>query len=211
MLGSTSEGCGGEVRVARSVARGEVMTDAQEESRSDIELLAKLIKERNANEVAITNIIKRPAQLGHLGEYIASKIFSIELEESAVHVGSDGVFTKDPLVGKSVNIKMYGKREGILDIGEEYVPDYYLVLAGPKATQSTSKGATRPWVIKEVFLFDGPALVGRLRKRGVKIGIAISVVLAEWESARIYPSSEDSPLKIDENQERLLMLYGQDR
>ena len=115
------------------------------------------------------------------------------------------------LAGKSVNIKMYGKREGLLDIGEEYVPDYYLVLAGPKATQLTSKGATRPWVIEEVFLFDGPALVGRLRARGVKLGVATSVVLAEWEATRIYPTSEDSPLKIDENQERLLMLFGEDR
>lgn len=201
----------GEVRVALGVAKGEAMTGAQEESRSDLELLAELIKERNANEVSITNIIKRPAQIAHLGEYIASRVFSIELEESAVHAGSDGVFTKDPLVGKSVNIKMYGKREGILDIREEYVPDYYLVLAGPKATQLTSKGATRPWVIEEVFLFDGPALVGRLRERGVKLGVATSVVLAEWEAARIYPPSGDPPLKIDENEERLLMLYGKDQ
>lgn len=56
-----------EVRVALGVGKGEAMTDAQEESRSDLELLAKLIKERNANEVGITNIIKRPAQIGHLG------------------------------------------------------------------------------------------------------------------------------------------------
>ena len=187
------------------------MTDSDARSVTDIELLADLIRVRNANEVAITRIIGRPAQIGHLGEYIASKVFGIKLEESAVHAGSDGVFINGPLVGKSVNIKMYGKREGFLDIREEYVPDYYLVLTGPKATQLSSKGATRPRIIEEVFLFDATALVRLLKERGVKLGVATSVVSAEWETARIYPPSEDAPLKIDESQERLLKLFGEDR
>jgi len=187
------------------------MTGHATRSVTDIELLADLIRVRNANEVAITRIIGRPAQIGHVGEYIASKVFDIKLEESAVHAGSDGVFTDGPLVGKSVNIKMYGKREGMLDIREKYVPDYYLVLTGVKSAQLTSKGATRPWVIEEVYLFDAPALVSRLRKKGVKLGEATSVVSAEWVAARIYPPAENAPLKIDGSQERLLKLFGEDR
>ena len=183
------------------------MTDYQEVRHTDIEQLAELIRVRNANEVAISRIIGRPAQIGHIGEYIASKIFGIELEDSAVHPGSDGRFIDGPLAGKSVNIKMYGKREGLLDIREKYVPDYYLVLSGPKSALLTSKGATRPWVIEEVFLFDAPALVERLRQRGVKIGVATSVVSAEWEAVRIYPPSRDVPLQITEDQERMLKLF----
>ncbi len=183
------------------------MTGSQGNPYSDIEHLADLVRVRNANEVAISRIIGRPAQVGHVGEYVASTIFGINLEDSAVHPGSDGVFTDGPFAGKSVNIKMYGKREGLLDIREEYVPDYYLVLTGPKAAPGTSKGTTRPWVIEEVFLFDAPALVKRLRQRGVKVGVATSVRSAEWEAARIYPPSRDVPLQITEDQERMLKLF----
>ncbi len=183
------------------------MTDSQGVRHTDIEQLAELVRARNANEVAISRVIGRPAQIGHIGEYIASKIFGIKLEESAVHPGSDGRFIDGPLAGNSVNIKMYGKREGLLDIREKYVPDYYLVLSGPKSALLTSKGATRPWVIEEVFLFDAPALVERLRQRGVKLGVATSVVSAEWEAARIYPSLETAPLNITEDQERVLKLF----
>ncbi len=80
------------------------MTDYQGVRHTDIEQLAELVRARNANEVAISRIIGRPAQIGHIGEYIASKIFGIELEDSAVHPGSDGRFIDGPLAGKSVNI-----------------------------------------------------------------------------------------------------------
>ena len=110
----------------------------------DMEDLAHLLIARNANEIGITRIIGRPAQLGHIGEFIASRIFDIELEESAVHPGSDGRFRSGPLAGKSVNIKMYGKREGVLDTCPEYLPDYYLVLTGHKSTAMSSKGDSGP-------------------------------------------------------------------
>ena len=52
---------------------------------SDLQSLAALIRARNAIEIPITQIIGRPSQLGHIGEFIASRIFDIALEESAVH------------------------------------------------------------------------------------------------------------------------------
>lgn len=90
---------------------------------------------------------------------------------------------------------MYGKREGLLDIHPEYVPGYYLVLTGPKSTATSAEGAARPWAINEVLLFEAEPLIDRLRGRGVKFGAATSVRVAEWESARIYPGSPDSPLE----------------
>ena len=98
---------------------------------ADLQRLADLICERNANEVAITGIVGRPAQLGHIGEYIASRIFDIELKQDATHRGSDGHFRSGQLAGKSVDVKFYAKREGVLDIKRKHLPDYYLVLAGP--------------------------------------------------------------------------------
>ena len=168
--------------------------------------LASLLAERNAVDAKIAAIIGRPAQAGHLGEYIGSEILGIQLEASAVQAGFDGRFRDGPLAGKTVNIKLYGKREGVLDICEEHVPDFYLVLAGPKSSALTSKGSTRPLVIKEVFLFDAPALIARVRKRGVKLGDATSVISDEWETARIFPPSSKAPLALSDQQVGLLRL-----
>ena len=93
-------------------------------------------------------------------EWIAQEIFRVTLEENAVQKGFDGRFADGPLVGKTVNVKWYGKREGLLDINPDSVPDYYLVMTGPKAVARTSRGQTRPLVITEVFLFDGPGAGG---------------------------------------------------
>ena len=173
----------------------------------DLQRLAGLLRARNANEVAITQVIGRPAQLGHVGEYIAGRIFDVVLEQSAVHAGSDGRFRAGSLAGKSVNIKMYGKREGLLDVRLEYVPDYYLVLTGPKSKAMNSNDATRPWGIDEVILFEAESLIDRLRDRDVKIGVATSVREEEWESARIYPVSSNSPLEISQNQQDGIRLF----
>ncbi len=174
----------------------------------ELRRLAGLIRTRNANEVAITEVIGRPALIGHVGEYIAGRIFDIALEPSAVNPGSDGRFRSGPLTGKSVNIKMYGKRERLLDIRPEYVPDFYLVLTGPRTTTATSRGTTRPWGIEEVFLFEAGPLIDRLRARGVKLGVATSVTEREWISARIWPVSSGSPLEISRAQADDLRLFA---
>ena len=88
-----------------------------------------------------------------------------------------------------MNVKWCGKREGLLNINPEGVPDYYLVMTWPKARAMTSRGQTLPWVITEVFLFDAPALVERLRRLGVRLGVATSVRQHEWEAARVYPAA----------------------
>ncbi len=172
-----------------------------------LERLSDLIRQRNENEVEITRIIGRPAQIGHVGEYLASAIFNIVLEESATTAGYDGRFLEGPFAGETVNVKMYSKRESILDINPDHVPDFFLVFTGPTAPAESSRGKIRPWIVKEVFLFCAPPLVERLRKRGVKIGIATSVQQAEWEAARIYPSDQKAPLYITPEQERMLGLF----
>jgi len=177
------------------------------EAASVLEQLAALIEQRNEIDARIGAIIGRPAMPGHIGEFVASHVFGIALETSATTAGHDGRFAAGPLAGKTVNVKAYGKRENMLDINLCHVPDYYLVLTGPKATSATSKGRTRPWVISEVFLFDASALIELLRSRQTKIGIATSVPSAEWEKARIFPVSPDAPLKLPEEPVRLLRLF----
>ena len=55
----------------------------------ELEELAKLLSKRNKVDSRISDIIMRPAITGHIGEYIASKLFDIKLEKSA---------TVDPLM-----------------------------------------------------------------------------------------------------------------
>jgi hypothetical protein len=106
--------------------------------------LARLIKIKNEVERGITQIIGRPAFIGHTGEYIASKIFDIKLETSAVAKGLDGYFNSGTLRGHSVNIKFYTFNEGLLDITPGYLPDYYLVLTGEVRPAGSSKGVAKP-------------------------------------------------------------------
>ena len=109
----------------------------------DLARLAALIQQRNAIDQEIAQLIGRPALIGHVGEYIASRLFGIDLMASASHKGIDGYFGDGPLAGRSVNIKWYAKLEGMLDITPAALPDTYLVLAGPPDSALSSRGATR--------------------------------------------------------------------
>ena len=175
--------------------------------RDELQRLASLIKERNAVENAIAGVIGRPAHAGHVGEFVASRIFDIELPESAVNKGSDGYFRSGPLAAKSVNIKKYSLSQGILDIRPDALPDYFLVLAGPKDSPGSSRGTVQPWVIASAFLFDACALVQRLKQRGVKLGVATSVIQELWREAEIYPSPNNPALWLTEAQRKMLEMF----
>jgi hypothetical protein len=175
---------------------------------NDLEELAALLRQRKQIDDEISKVIGRPAIPQHIGEFIASKIFNIKLEASAIAKGIDGIFADGPLKGKSANVKLYGKQEGILDITLERPADYYLVLTGPKAMLATSRGETRSINISHVYLFEMKELVKDLRDRGVKIGTATSVAKAYWEKAEVYPESANSKLKLTKEQNRLLSLFS---
>jgi hypothetical protein len=51
-----------------------------------IKRIAELLHERNALDAEIAAIMHRPMTSGHLGEWIASHVFDIELEPSAAAV-----------------------------------------------------------------------------------------------------------------------------
>jgi hypothetical protein len=169
--------------------------------------LAELVKRRNALEEEFTAIIGRPAAIGHIGEYIASKIFSIALVESASQKNIDGYFQEGPLAKRSVNIKWYAKLEWLLDITADALPDFYLVMAGPKSAALTSRGKVRPWLIDSVYCFNASALVTALQPSRVKIGIATSVNQSLWKSAEIYPKPTNSDLMLSDMQREMLGLF----
>jgi hypothetical protein len=171
--------------------------------------IAQLLRERNAIDAEIAAITHRPMTSGHLGEWIAAQISDIQLEQSAVAGGIDGIFRSGPLQSRTVNIKWYLKREGLLDISESARLDYYLVLTGPPAAAALSRGATRPWQIDAVFLFDARQLCAEQIERGVKRGTASSVIKRQWAAAEIYPAP-NSALPISSRQAELLQLFSTD-
>jgi hypothetical protein len=172
--------------------------------------LSNLINERNTIGKRIAAVIGRPATIGHVGEFIASIIFDIRLEDSASAKGIDGYFRSGALSGKSVNVKFYGKQESTLDITPDHLPDYYLVLTGPRSAQMSSKGDIRPWLIEYGYLFDAYHLVAKLRSRGVKVGTASSIRKLDWEDAEVYPRQTNAILVIDQQQWEMLKLFSGD-
>jgi len=169
-----------------------------------LKALATLIRTRNRVSAEISAIIGRPAQIGHVGEFIASRVFDIRLEESAVAKAIDGYFMAGPLEGRSVNIKWYAKRDNVLDITPDALPDFYLVLAGPKSSATSSRGRTRPWVIEAVYLFETVGLVRKLKERGVKLGVATSVRKEFWAAAEVYPEARNPLLPLTKNQRKAI-------
>jgi hypothetical protein len=174
----------------------------------EIHKLAQLIRERNDIGSKISRVIGRPALIGHVGEFIASMIFDIRLEDSASSKSNDGYFQSGLLLGKSVNIKWYGKQESILDITPDSLPDFYLVMTGPKSAALSSRGDIRPWLINQVYLFNADRLVSALSRRGIKIGIATSVRNVYWDEAEIYPRQNNRDLVLSKEQKELLQLFG---
>lgn len=174
----------------------------------DLERLSELLTEMNSLGNRISEITNRPATIGHTGEYIASRVFDIKLESSATAKEYDGVFMSGRLAGSTVNIKWYGKLEFMLDINPEAVPDYFLVMTGPKSEPQTSRGSIRPWVINFVFLFNGPELLADLKAQKVKMGVATSVRKQKWQAAEIFPNKRNMSFRMTDEQMERIFQFG---
>jgi hypothetical protein len=168
---------------------------------------AALLRERNEIDAELARLMHRPMTSGHLSEWIAAQVFDIELEASAVAAGIDGRFRSGPLQGGTVNIKWYLKREGALDTTESTALDYYLVLTGPRSQAVSSRGATRPWCIEAVYLFEARQLRSAQIARGVKGGVASSIIRQQWDAAEIYPSATNTQLTVTPLQAEQLRLF----
>lgn len=175
----------------------------------ELERVAELLRTRNALDTKIAQITGRPTLPGHLGEWIASRIFDIELEASAAAKAIDGRFRSGPLAGRTVNIKWYGKREGLLDVVADPRLDYYLVFTGPLAPAEGSHGGTRPLVITATYLFHAQRLVETLHARGVKVGTATSVVSQAWSDAEVFPRQANPALPLSHDQREALATFGE--
>lgn len=174
----------------------------------DLERLATLLARRNELETEIVRIIDRPATRGHIGEFIASRIFDIALEQSASNRTYDGRFRSGPLEGKSVDVKFYGKQEGILAVEKENQPDYFLVMTGPESPAGSSKSHTRPTVITAAYLFAGDKVAKSIMARGVQFGVAASIPKALWGQAQVFPSQNNPVLPLSGEQRGQLALFS---
>ena len=169
--------------------------------------LSSLLSKRNSIDEEIGAIIGRPASTGHIGEYIAAEIFDIELSESASEKSLDGYFQSGSLANSSVNIKYYTVRGSILDITPDSLPDYYLVMMGSSVSSESSRGMVYPANIASVHIFESSSLTSALRERGVKIGVATSVVRHLWDAAEVYPQQTNEDFTISSNQVDMLAQF----
>lgn len=176
-----------------------------------LERVAGLIAQRNAIDAQIGGIIERPVVAGHLGEWIAAEVFDIRLEASAVAKAIDGRFTAGSLAGRTVNIKLYGKREGLLDIVDDPTVEYYLVMTGPRGGAVSSRGGTSAILIEAVYLFEAGPLLDALRARNVRIGNATSVVASLWDAAEVFPTQINQAIQLSVQQQEALSLFSEDR
>lgn len=110
----------------------------------NLEQIAELLTRRNAIDAKIAAIVQRPMTSGHLGEWITSRIFDIELEASATNTAFDGRFRAGPLQDRTVNVKWYLKQECVLDTSASTTLDYYLVLTGPRSSANPHGAAPGP-------------------------------------------------------------------
>lgn len=170
--------------------------------------IAELLHQRNGIDSKIAAITQRPMTSGHLGEWLAAQILDVELEASAAAPAIDGRLQSGALAGRTVNVKWYLKREGLLDITDSPMLDYYLVFTGPASAAPSSRGGTRPWCIEAIYLFDAKQLLEELRARGVKIGTATSVCAPQWDAAEIFPRANNALLRINSEQAKLLRLFA---
>ena len=169
--------------------------------------LAALLRVRHSIDDEIAALIGTTPTPGHIGEAVAAAVFDIELAASGVNPGFDGVFRSGPLAGRTVNVKAYAERTGLLDISP-HPCDSYLVLMGPPRA-SSEKGRSLPFRVEQVFLFDIVALKASLVAAGVGVGIASSPRKAFWEAARLYPEAASGlPLTLDDRTLGLLGLFG---
>lgn len=168
----------------------------------ELQHLANLIRRKNQVDGAIAELIERPALAGNIGEFVAARVFGIDLEPPGSHAGHDGVFRDPPLTGKTVNIKTYSRNEWILDISGHHC-DCYLVMTGPPGP-----ARHRAWVVDTVYLFDTADLLAKIRSRRIKIGVATSVLMEDWEAARIFPARSGAPLRLTRAQAATLKLFG---
>lgn len=170
--------------------------------------LAEKLRRRNEIDAEVAAILGRPMTSGHAGEWIAAQILGVDLEASAVSAGHDGAFGEGLLAGRTVNVKWYLKREGLLDmVAAKHAPDFYLVLTGPAGAAVSSRGAVRPWVISNIYLFETATLTAEQERRGVKTGTGSSVTNASWVAAEIYPRHHDT-LPLSPEQRRQVGLFA---
>ena len=57
----------------------------------ELEQLAELVRAKNEADLSIARLLGRPALSGNIGEFVAARVFGIDLMQSGSHAGYDGV------------------------------------------------------------------------------------------------------------------------
>jgi hypothetical protein len=180
----------------------------REGARESVTAVARLVRERDVIDGEITRIINRPAVAGHLGEWLASELFDIDLEPPGSAEAFDGRFASGPLATGTVNIEWISRRDEQLDPDSSRAIDFHLVFTGTRALALTTKGLVRPVRINACYLFDARELEARQAARGATSCAAAGLRAEEWNAAEIFPDRNNPLLTIGPEAHGLLALFG---
>jgi uncharacterized protein YdcH (DUF465 family) len=170
----------------------------------DLTWFASLIKSRNTIDDKIAGIIGHSSQANNIADYIASMIFRITRETNGKERGYTGRFTHGPLNRRTVDVQWRLKDDHQLSVRPDFIPDYYLVFAGPANQESDH---STPWQIASIYLFDGHNLLNALIERKVQLGSNASVTGPLWDRAEIYPRATNTLLVLGAEERQQLGLF----
>jgi hypothetical protein len=171
--------------------------------------LADAIRQRDQVEDRIATIVGRPLTVGALNQFVACRIFQIDLEDSAADVWHTvGRFSEGPLAGRSVVVRWISTKTRSLDITQKPLSDDILVIAGSSAPLASLEVDARPWLVERVYLFDAHQLAAELEGRGLGSGSNTPIDRRLWQAAEIYPRQRDGRYLLSGAQRHALGLFG---
>jgi hypothetical protein len=171
--------------------------------------LADAIRQRNQAEDRIATIVGRPVSAGTLYQFVACRVFDIDLDGPDCDVlHGVGRFCSGPLAGRSVAVRRTGVSTRSLDITIDPLPDFILVMACSDAVSVSPEFDARPSLVDRVYLFDAGRLVAELEGRGRKVGAGTVVDRLTWQAAEIYPQQRSGHYLLSGAQRHALGLFG---
>ena len=176
----------------------------------ELRRLAELVRKRNQKAGRISSIFRQPDQPEKVRERIASRVFGIEISSGPGEKVISGHFTEGKLAGNAVNIKWYARNDGRLSMQENPLPDFYLVLTGPKTGKEGSTAAISLWTLDYVYLFRTEVIMGQLRLRGAEPSETTRIRRRDWNRCELYPESRCSYLNLSDAQMEMLKLFSSD-
>lgn len=174
---------------------------------AELRQMAGLLRARNAIDDVIATITDRPVNPGHLGEWIAARIFPSNSSSRPLPGPSTAAFDRS-CRGRGGEREVVRQARGCAGHDGAFV-SRLLPRADRSALGRTHLTRYHPPTHDRVGLpFPAAKLAETIRDTGLKLGIATSVRNALWDAAEVYPEQCNPELPLSPQQRHLLALFS---